>query len=253
MVKFDPDTSREMLLGPVGIRYYLSADFDSLRTDRALGGSADGALLKAIECVLVAFDEPAVWLLEKAKGWLEAAIAMDERPNRYDRNFTEAQRHEDVAQCNWLLTGVHDAENHRRAIAFQDSYRGDTAWDEQDIDCCLADYYEAREHARVCEIFEGVPGIARPDLPDVKGEGSMAYVMCLHQLGRGYSDAEVQSATERFLKRSVPGWLDRGQFPTVARWMKLAYWRGEESRQAAWQSLLRCYDFLPGVNRPEST
>ena len=119
MVKFDPDTSREMLLGPVGIRYYLSADFDSLRTDRALGGSADGALLKAIECVLVAFDEPAVWLLEKAKGWLEAAIAMDERPNRYDRNFTEAQRHEDLAQCNWLLTGVHDAETIAGRLRFR--------------------------------------------------------------------------------------------------------------------------------------
>ena len=78
----------------------------------------------------------------------------------------------------------------------------------------------------------------------------MAYVMCLHQLGRGYTNAKVQAATEQFLKRSVRDWLDRGQFPTVARWMKLAYWRGEESRQAAWQSLLRCYDFLPGVKRP---
>ena len=98
---------------------------------------------------------------------------------------------------------------------------------------------------------KGIPEIVLPgNLAEINREGSMAYVMCLHQLGRGYTDAEVQAATEQFLKRSVRDWLDRGQFPTVARWMKLAYWRGEESRQAAWQSLLRCYDFLPGVKRP---
>lgn len=252
MAKFNPTTARELLLGPVGIGYELNADFDSVRAKHSLNAYADSFVDKAIECILVRFDQPAVWLLEKAKKWLLAGIEARENPyHAADGGW--AMQHESLAQCNWLLTGVHDVESLHQAVASEDRHRSAMPWDEEEIEVCLPLYYESREHVRVCDIFESVLGKFQPNLSDIQGEGSMVYVMSLHQLGRRYTDDEIQAATQRFLGRFVADWLERGQFPRVARWMKLVYWCGEESQHAAWQSLLRCYDFLPGVDCPEAT
>ncbi len=43
-------------------------------------------------------------------------------------------------------------------------------------------------------------------------------------------------------------WLDRGQYDTVALWMKIAFWQPGDDPVA---TLLRCYDYLPGFERPQ--
>jgi hypothetical protein len=53
---------------------------------------------------------------------------------------------------------------------------------------------------------------------------------------------------ESFLKRSVPAWLELGDYEAVALWMKPAYWRpGDDPID----TLLKCYDYRPGVAPPE--
>ncbi len=255
MPKFDPVKSRETLLG--GIRFDLAADFNEISARGCLTGYGLGFHGTAIEAILVGFDEPAVWLLEKATRWLGAAIAAEE--DQYSSteedpyrslDGTRSLQYESMAQCNWLLTGVHDFENLRRAVHYTDRYYSDYAWESDDLGLVLPLYCEAREFARACEIFESVvENAGRQNPEDVRDEGSMAYVICLHRLGRAYSEEDLRNAAEGFLRRSVPDLLHRGHYPSVAQWMKLIFWDGVESQQAAWQSLLRCYDFLPGVAR----
>jgi len=156
-----------------------------------------------------------------------------------------------LAQCNWLLTGAHDAENLRQAIAPMDRYYAEAGWSAEAAELFLALYLEVGELARVCEIFESTPGLSKPNnLAEIRGAASMAYVICLHRRGLDYTAEEIEAALRRFFTKSVLDLLERGQFPTVARWMKLVFWTGEESREAAWRSLRRCYDFLPPSKRP---
>ena len=78
----------------------------------------------------------------------------------------------------------------------------------------------------------------------------MAYILCRQRLGEAYTDAEVRTAVRRFLTKKVGPWLDGGQYPTVAMWMKLTAWDGVETAESAKRALLRCYDYLRGLKGP---
>ena len=76
----------------------------------------------------------------------------------------------------------------------------------------------------------------------------MSYVIARHRLGLQYTSDEIQDALDRFLKRNVPKWCDGGQVQTLARWMKIAFWKPGDDPVA---TLLKCYDYLPGLSPPE--
>ena len=161
MPKFDPVKWCETLLG--GIRFDLAADFNEISARGCLTGYGLGFHGTAIEAILVGFDEPAVWLLEKATRWLGAAIAAEE--DQYSSteedpyrswDGTRSLQYESMAQCNWLLTGVHDFENLRCAVHYTNRYYSDYAWESDDLVFSPPLYCEAEEVARACEIFESV-------------------------------------------------------------------------------------------------
>lgn len=78
----------------------------------------------------------------------------------------------------------------------------------------------------------------------------MAYVVARHRLGLQYSRAEFETIAARFLKMHVDNWLANGHWDTVAEWMKIIHWNDAEPRISAKQALLKCYDYLPGRQRP---
>jgi hypothetical protein len=95
-----------------------------------------------------------------------------------------------------------------------------------------------------------VAGLKPPKrLRSIQGEGTMSYVLARHRLGLEYSEEEVRAALDSFFKRNMrEQWLDRGQYDTVALWMKIAFWRPGDDPIA---TLLRCYDYLPEFERPK--
>jgi hypothetical protein len=76
----------------------------------------------------------------------------------------------------------------------------------------------------------------------------MAYIRAKQALGIEYTQVAAAKALNAFLARCVPEWLSRGHFTTVARWMKIAHWQPGSDPVA---TILRCYDYLPGLNPPD--
>ena len=199
-----------------------------------------GCSSSAIECILVGLDQPAMWLLEKALKWLDA-----------ERN-ADAPVFYNTAQCKWLLSGTHDEASLRQSTALHDMDRHIENWDADTVELALPYWLESGEFEKACEIFEETPGTKRPtNINEIAREGSMAYVVCLQRLGRQYTKDEVDIAIDCYFRRSVPDLLSRGHAQNVARWMKIIFWDGTGTREAAWKTILRAYDFLPGVECPK--
>ena len=92
MLRFNPNTLRELLLGDCGIAFYLNRKIEAAQAVGGLTSSADGYTDKAIQCLLVDFDDDARKLLEKAHQWLQVAFATNEIPQRHVPDATEARR-----------------------------------------------------------------------------------------------------------------------------------------------------------------
>ena len=189
MVKFDPLKEREILLSNTGVRRQLAYEFENDRANGWLTSHGNAFIGSAIECILTGLEQPAVWLLEESHRWLTAGIEENEESPIYC-----ALRNEWLAECKWLLAGVHDAENlresRRRTEELDGPWAGeateelDGPWTGEAVELCLPKYCDAGEFARACEIFESCSGREKPaDLSEINDGGSMAYVICAHRLG----------------------------------------------------------------------
>ena len=123
----------------------------------------------------------------------------------------------------------------------------DDDWDNTEIQFTLPLYLEAEAYQRVIEIFEQSAIKPPKSLKQIRGEGTMSYVMARSRLTGNPAPLEVQDALHIFFKRQVPYWLGHGQYSTAARWMKIAFWQPGREPIA---TVLRCYDYLPGLERP---
>jgi hypothetical protein len=254
---FSPAKVREYLLEG-GVRFELAADFNEISLRESLTGYAMGFVETAIQCVLVGLAEPAIWILEKAAKWLPEAIAKEEDPYsaihddpQRSLDGTRSLQYDSLAMSNFLLTGQHDIENLRHAVHFKNRYIAVGEWERDDPELILPLYCDAGEFASAIAIFEQVcSGLEIGDLTVIDDSGSMSYLYSCHRLGKRFSESDLNMARDGFLKRTVPELLGHGNYSGAARWMKLFFWNGEESRDAAWKSVLRCYDYLPGVKQP---
>src|SRR5487761_1756780 len=236
---FDIEKTRSQLLGGVGFNWELASDFERARGKRALTRWASGFLGRAIECLLVGFDEPAYNLLEKAREWLLAAIAEKEAPRLFTLEEIEPLRYEDFALCNWLLSGIHDPKSLSRAIERRDAEMAANGQDKISLELKLVVYLDAGRCERAIELFETTRGLSAPkSLSQVRSQARMVYVLCKHQCEDVYTDAEIRDCLKRFLSRQVDSWLNNGHYSTVARWMKISHWDRVGSRESAREALL---------------
>src|ERR1700677_4128185 len=194
MKSFDPANARGILDGDVGYRWTLNRDFVDAKKVGGLSGSAQACLNMAIECFLVGYDDPAMQLLKRAFDWLTAAIKGQERPRAYGENGTEAQRHLDLAMCNWLLHNVHDVQNLKRFVEYEDRFLigSKIGRDKTNVSITLVSYVDAGAYENALERFADA-GRAPGSSSSVRNEGQMCYVVSRHRLGQEYSEAEVES------------------------------------------------------------
>src|SRR5262249_7342482 len=87
-------------------------------------------------------------------------------------------------------------------------------------------------------------------LAAIRNEAQMAYVISRRRLGFEYTDTEVEAASAKFLTRNVNTWLLGGHSDRVAQWMKIVYWQEGKVGLSPKEALLKCYDHLPGCERP---
>ena len=250
---FDVARERESLLQDTGgYEWAMRADHEWAKSVGGLGGTAHANLGMAIACLLVGFDAPAQQLLEKAISWLAEAIESNEKPQRYAEDGTEASRYTDFALCKWLLYDQHDDDSLRKFVYHEDRFLTSSglSQDKAEVSLVLSGYVNARAYGRALDVFAGTPSLSPPSaLSNIRGEAQMSYVICRHRLEMDYSDIEVDDATKTFLTRNMDKWLGNGHAVRAAEWMKIVCQSDNTSELSARETIMKCYDHLPGYDK----
>jgi ribosomal protein L30/L7E len=206
----------------------------------------------AVHCILVRFDDEARELLRKVKEWLEYAIGIREVPGNYFHGGTEATRHKELALCNWLLSDCHDRENLAASVHWRDIYFAeDTRPIKADVAPTLPLYLDAGKYMEALGLFGRLWGPKRPtNVKRIRGEAGMSYVIAATKVRHEYSEDDVKASLNNFLSHQVPEFLDHGNYQAMARWLKIAFWNENPQRLSAFETVRKCYDYLPNVVRP---
>lgn len=246
---FDPQTEKEHLLEIYGIQRSRSQSLEAASSKGAVTSTVRGILYDAMRCVIVGFDYEARELLGKAVEWLGYAIEAGEKP--YFQYGTEALRHENLAICNWLLTNEHDQRNLNEAVRYEELYENSTKPDKVAASIVLPVYIDARHYTEALVLFEKYWGQKRPaNVKRMTGEGGMSYIIAASKLRNEYTAEQVHLAGESFLRANMAKFL-QGHYITAARWLKILHWNDVPNPSSAFETVRRCYDYLPGVERPE--
>jgi hypothetical protein len=250
---FDPAEERRQLDGDVGYRVVLDFDFEESRNLGGLASSASAYLIDAIYALLVGYDDPAQQLLERAFDWVTIAIKEGERPRDYGPDGTEAQRYETLGMCAWLLHGAHDAESLNRFVEHEERFlvRECLGRDRANVSLTAINYVDAGAYGLALERLASARFSAPKSLNAIRSEGQMCYVICRHRLGLEYTEAEIASATERFLKRNMNTWLLDGVPDRAAQWMKVVHWREGAAGISPKEAVMMCYKYLPDAEPRE--
>ena len=246
---FDPIRVRKNL--EVSVALSRRTTLSDALSDNALHGHGSGILGDALRCYIVGLFDIGRELVLKARCYLRMAIEEQEVSPRYLRGSSEALRLNDFAMCTWLIEERSDLPNLKEAVRWSEIWFADEPGkpNKTEVQLSLAHYLDAEEYQALVERYESA-GLKKPkSLRHIQGEGTMAYVIARQRLGLDYTPGEIEVAIDTFFKRKIPVWLDRdGLYDTAALWMKLAFWKPGDDPIA---TLLKCYDYLPGVARPE--
>ncbi len=202
-----------------------------------------------MQCFLVGRFDVGRELMPKARTFLRAAVEHKEEWENRPQGGAQFQRLCEFALCNWLLEKRHDSKSLKLAVEWQEIWFAEhDEIDKTNVQLSLSEYLNAEEYEVLIRRFEQ-GGLKKPsNLRQIKGEGTMSYVIARHRLGLEYSAEEVQAALKSFLKRNVATWLGHGHRDTTAVWMKLAFWKPGDDPVA---TLLKCYNYLPGLEPPK--
>ncbi len=243
MQVFDSSDARRRLDGDLGLRRSLARSYEENASANVLGHIAECDIDTAIECFLVGYDQPAELLLIRAREWLKLAIKKGEKPHDYVQNSTEANRHFNLAMCNWLLLDAEDEENAQAYLAYLEPCL-DKVRPSPFLPYSMPPLMSVGAYRRALDLFALSRVKPAASLDRIITEGQMAYVLCRHVLGEQYVSAEVGAALKRFLDRAVNYWLLDGHILTTAMWMKIAHFNGHAGELTARDTLLKCFDYL---------
>lgn len=253
---YDPLEHRRLLLGGYGYERSLARSFEDARIDRSLSGISQHDLAMAIECYLVGFDEPAHRLAEQARTWVQAAIDTNEHMRDYCEGWSEAEQLETLAMCNWFLQAPPDAESLDRCLKHHDHYLkcSGSGRDRVSVSLTLPTYVDYGAYRRAIEIFMATPGYKPPAVPGrLYSEAAACHVIAEQRLSNGRLSDDGRDTIAKFLRRFVGQWLKDGQWRRAARWMKIVHWNEAPSALSPKQVVMKCYDYLRGVQPPPSS
>jgi hypothetical protein len=248
-MRFDPKKSKRELRGFL-IDLHRKASLAEAMEEKSMANYGKFMLDCAVECFLVGFFDIGHELTLKARVFFRASIEHKEPPKLYGRELTEIYRRQGFALCNWLIHGQHDLKSLKQAAHWRD------VWFEEhprlardDIQYVLTDYLEAELYETVVQRFEQVGATKPANLRRIQGEGTLCYAIARQRLGLEYTTEEIGASIDTFLKRRIPQWLGGdGHWTGAARWTKLAFWKKPDDPIA---TVLRCYDYLPGLKPPK--
>ncbi len=241
---FDPQRSREELQNWT-LEVFQNLSFEDAYHQKQLGYCGIPASEVAVETMLVGLIKDGKDLLNRANTFLRLSLDRRER-NELDKGVI----FERAALLDWLQYRKDDKKTPRAAVEwYENSFDAERrAPGKAEVQRALPVYLEAQEYEKLLTRFESA-GLQTPaSLSRIRSQGTMAYVIAKQMLGIEYDQPLVIQTLDAFLTRSIPQWLGQGRFTAAAGWMKIAHWQFVDDPIA---TLLRCYDYLPGLEPPE--
>ncbi len=254
-----------MIFNPLRTR----AGFDEFLLEMMLNASAEpgrpkGKLAESdvgdvIKAWLVGLRPQVAPVLDRSIQWLAQAISEGEKVGReQEHRHHEFVLHESHTLGCWLR-GDGDLrarwatvrERSQAAVVAGSGYTPD--WiakdrlDDEMAYCVLAEQYELGigEYEKY---WEAKP----PSLKKALAPRELGYALCLHH-GRGELDAAALSeAVHKMLRaRLEERWLGAGQDKRAAIWLAAVY-RFQGPTLTPYETVLRAYDDMPNVTRPDA-
>lgn len=249
--RFSPKQERKNLLRFINCA--LESDLEKCLPFASLTSTAGFDLDMAIACYFTELDDPARRLIEKSIQWVQAAIDGKGCEHYYEPEWTEADRFETLAMCNWFLTGRHDSENHDRFVYHYDRYLkySNALADRVNTSLILPTYLDHGLYERVLEIFAATPSLTPPEPgAALRSEAAACYAIAKQRLDHGVLSEDVRHAVGRFLRLCVNELIVTAAWTRAARWMKIVHWNAAPAELSPKQVVMKCYDYLRGVRPP---
>lgn len=199
--------------------------------------------------------------IPRALDWLNQAIKGKEKFGE-SQNFHHMRLHWARAISKWLLSAETGKDDWAEAMRFELDYWKDepntATWT---IRHCLDDYMafalQAGRYAEGIETYERLVGVKKVPLSKILKPRDYAYALCLQQTQGQFNDEDLFEAGRRVLQANLKEeWLGRGQSIRAATWLKIVYWdrdlrAGRAPVLTPLQALLKAYDDMPNVPRPD--
>ena len=251
MSTFDPKVQMQHCQASYGATFWLAEDFGEVSATHHLANAAFCLLNNAILCVLSGWREPVEALLKKTEDWVIAALADPDDDSYWSASppLADANKYRVLALCRWLLHDFHDQASFDAMVDGYTKHFSDSSRLTKDAaDEHLPDYLVAGAHEKAIELFERA-GLRPPKGHHLTDSASVVYLIAQRHLTANYTEQDVKKSLDSLFKANVlEKWLGKGRNITVAVWMKFAFWKPNSS---AMDTVLRCYDYMPALGKPE--
>jgi hypothetical protein len=250
---FVPLASRENFEQRLDQGYAFLENFDSAWP---MGSVANDECTSLVECVLFGVWPRVKDQVARRIEWLERALNDGEQlgPSRsfYRRKLLCA-----LGICRWLHEADSAIDTWRQALDEHEAALFEPGtYTTTQVTYGLDDYMLlsllSNQPARGVAMYERL----RPDKPplplrSLRAPRDWGWWACRRRLGEVLDQTALRAAGRRVLRLNLDDpWLGRGQAIRAAMWLMAIYWLDERSLTPV-QTLLRAYDDLPKVQRPD--
>jgi hypothetical protein len=248
---FDPVREREVF-HEFELEFIRNTEYDN---GDPMGGVAYHETGDVVRAWLVGLDKEMEPVIVRILEWLNRAVDLDERfgdgPDFYQRNVRWAR-----ALVFWMQNGVNvlqewDAARHYCDAAVQRGSYSRHSIRTNRLDDYMAFCFQAQQYERGIAEFERHSGGRPLALNRTLAPRHIGYALCLHHVRGQFTPDELFKAGRRMLQAHLEeDWLGSGQAIEAATWLKIVYWHRDPSLTPL-QTILKAYDDMPKVQRPE--
>lgn len=250
---FNPVRRRETAM----IDFLINTEYDA---ERPMGNVALSGINMLIGDWIVGLKPENEVILPSRIEWLQMAIDTNEV---FDGPYESATFHKynlykHLALAKWLYTGVDSQKDWQHArVLFVDNYTSGKWYEIRKLRTDALDNYlalciQAESYQAGIDEFEKYHGQKKISLktktitPRYYG-----YLVCQNKLNLVHDDATMIELGRKLLVANLEDhpWLGYGQYSTAAMWLKIVYWHNDKNLTPE-QTLLKCYDNMPNVQKP---
>jgi hypothetical protein len=249
---FDPIHLRQKYLNSL-LDYELSM---KIAESDPIGNFGRSGIVSTVDAWLVNLKNEIAPVLPRSLDWLTYGIDHNEDVGD-PINFHKGMLLEAKGIGLWMLNNTNGTDVWEAATKINVTLLNDKEvwpkgkWDAGGWDDHMALAFQAEEYEAAITLYEASHKVKRPSLSGVLSPRGFAYALCLQKVHACYSPADLLTAGQLMLTAHLEeSWVSYGQWICAAKWLKIVYWHANQQLTPQ-QTILKAYDHMPSVSRPE--